>query len=304
MRSCALKTNDFDKWISSINDVCGPFLARQLSDEFVGSVEKVGGSLDMSRVLIQGADLYRTPKEISGDGVPVFFCAFQISGHSVFEQAGKRSSVSAGDIVLIDSTLPFRFSYLEPVQQISLIVPRQVIERVLNVDRIELGVKIPAGSHIARFARKLVLEASLHQNLGMEESDAILYSVAALIKSPVLKSVQGLDPNEKVFMAAAEFIKGNIGDPELNASLVAKSVGTSVRNLYRVFSCKSITPSEYVKLQRLEMSADYMKSHSGSLSLTEVAYRYGFGSPSYFSTAFKGHYGVKPSDFLKKAHHI
>ncbi|WP_368087255.1 helix-turn-helix domain-containing protein [Marinobacter sp. AC-23] len=81
--------------------------------------------------------------------------------------------------------------------------------------------------------------------------------------------------------------------------MVASSVGTSVRSLHRAFSGHSITLSEYVKTQRLEMCANYIKAHNGRLNLTEVVYRYGFGSSSYFSTAFKGHFGMTPSDFKK-----
>ncbi|MDO6442732.1 transcriptional regulator FeaR [Marinobacter sp. 2_MG-2023] len=293
-------TDDFDRWISNINDICGPFLANPVGDEFSGSVEKVGGSLDMSRVSIRGADLYRTPKEIQKSGVPDFFCVFQIQGCSLVEQVGNRSSLTPGDIVLVDSALPFRFSYQKLAQQISLILPRQIIERILNLSKVELGVKIPADSHIAGFATKLVLEASRHENLDIEEGAAILDSLATLIKPSVLKSVHSTEPYDKIFRAASEFVKNNIGEPGLNASMVANSVGTSVRSLHRAFAGNSITLSEYVKAQRLEMCADYIRANSGRLSLTEVVYRFGFGSSSYFSTAFKGRFGMTPSDFRKR----
>jgi len=293
-------TDDFDKWISNINDICGPFLASPMGGGFSGSVEKVGGALDMSRVNIRGADLYRTPKEIQKSGIPDFFCVFQIRGCSLVEQAGNRSSLMPGDIVLVDSALPFRFSYQNMSQQISLILPRQIIERILNLSKVELGVKIPADSHIARFASKLVIEASRHENLDIEEGAAILDSLATLIKPSVLKSVHSSEPYDKIFRTASEFVKDNIGEPGLNASMVANSVGTSVRSLHRAFAGNSITLSEYVKAQRLEMCADYIKANSGRLSLTEVVYRYGFGSSSYFSTAFKGRFGMTPSDFKKR----
>lgn len=300
MSSCANRTDDFDRWISNINEICGPFLANPVGDAFFGSVEKVGGSLDMSKVSIQGADLYRTVKEIQKSGVPDFFCVFQIQGRSSVEQIGNRSCLAPGDIVLVDSTLPFRFSYQEPSQQISLILPRQIIERILNLSRVELGVKIPADSHIARFASKLIVEASLHENLDSEEGAAILDSLATLIKPSVLKSVRSAVPCEKVFRAASEFVKDNIAEPGLSAPVVASAIGTSVRSLYRAFSVNSITLSEYVKTQRLEMCVNYIKAHNGRLNLTEVVYRYGFGSPSYFSTAFKSRYGMTPSDFKKR----
>jgi len=298
--SCASGTDNFDKWLFNINKICGPFLASPVGGKFLGSVEKVGGSLDMSKVSIQGADLYRTAKEIRKSGVPDFFCVFQIQGCSSVEQIGNRSSLASGDIVLVDSSLPFRFSYQEPSQQISLILPRQIIERILNLSKVELGVKISAETHIARFASKLVIEASLHENLDSEEGAAILDSLATLIKPSVLKSVRSAVPYEKVFRAASEFIKDNIAEPGLNAPVVANAIGTSVRSLYRAFSDNSLTLSEYVKAQRLEMCVNYIKAHNGRLNLTEVVYRFGFGSPSYFSTAFKSHYGMTPSDFKKR----
>ena len=300
MSLCTSGTDDFDKWISNINDICGPFLASPVVGKFSGSVEKVGGSLNMSKVNIEGADLYRTSKEIRKSGIPDFFCVFQIRGCSLVEQIGNRSSLTSGDIVLIDSALPFRFSYQELSQQISLILPRQIIERILNLSKVELGAKIPADCHIARFASKLVIEASLHENLDLEEGAAILDSLATLIKPSVLKSVRSNDRYNKVFRAASEFVKENIGEPGLNAPMVAHSIGTSVRSLYRAFSGNSITLAEHVKNQRLEMCADYIKAHNGRLNLTEVVYKFGFGSSSYFSTVFKSRFGMTPSDFKKR----
>ncbi|SFM95048.1 transcriptional regulator FeaR [Marinobacter pelagius] len=300
MLPCSNSGAQFESWINNINAICGPFAADPMGGEFSGIIEKVGGSgLNMSKVEIQGADLYRTPKEIRKSGVPDFFCVFQTGGESFVEQAGNRSSMETGDIVLMDSALPFRFSYPREAQQISLILPRDIIERVLSLSKIELGVKIPADSHIASFASRLVKEASLHQNLEFDEGAAILDSLATLIKPSVLKSISGSDPRDRVFRDASEFIKANIGQPGLNADMVANSIGVSVRSLYRVFSARSTTLSEFVKAQRLEMCAEYIRAHRGKLNLTEAAYRFGFCSSSYFSTAFKQRFGHTPSQFKK-----
>lgn len=291
----------FESWINNINSICGPFAADHRGGEFSGFIEKVGGSgLNMSKVNIQGADLYRTPKEIRKSVVPDFFCVFQMQGESFVEQVGNRSSMEVGDIVLMDSALPFRFSYPRAAQQISLILPRDIIERVLSLSKIELGVKIPARSHIARFASQLVAEASVHQNLDVDEGAAILDSLATLIKPSVLKSVSGGDPKDRVFRDASEFVRASIGQPGLNADTIAESIGVSVRSLYRAFAARSTTLSEFVKAQRLEMCADYIRANKGQLNLTEASYRFGFCSSSYFSTAFKQRFGYTPSDFKKR----
>lgn len=301
MLPCSNSDTQFENWINNINAICGPFAADPMDGGFSGVIEKVGGSgLNMSKVEIQGANLYRTSKEIRKCVIPDFFCVLQTGGASFVEQAGNRSSMEEGDIVLMDSAQPFRFSYPREAQQISLILPRKVIERVLNLSKIELGVKISADSHIASFAGRLVREASLHQNLEFEEGAAILDSLATLIKPSVLKNISVADPRDRVFRDASEFVKANIGEQGLNAEMVATAIGVSVRSLYRVFSARSTTLSEFVKAQRLEMCAEYIRSCRGKLNLTEAAYRFGFCSSSYFSTAFKQRFGHTPSEFKRR----
>ena len=300
MRTCSDSEAQFESWINNINAICGPFAADPISREFNGLVEKVGGEgLNMSRVNVRGADLYRTSKEIRKSGGPDVFCVFQRQGQSFVEQAGNRSSLERGDIVLIDSAQPFRFSYPRAAQQISLILPRHIVERVLSLSKIEMGVKIAANSHIANFANQLVTEAAQHQNLESDEGGAIVDSLITLIKPSVLKGVSGADPRDRIFCDASEFVKANIGQRELNAEVVARSIGVSVRSLYRAFSHRSTTLSEFVKAQRLEMSAENIRAHSGKLNLTEAAYRFGFCSSSYFSTAFEERFGMRPSEFKR-----
>lgn len=292
-----IQDRSFEKWIVSVNKICGPFSAVPAGKDFLGSVEKVGGFLNMSRVNIQGADLYRTLDNIRESGTPDFFCVFQVEGNSSVEQIGNHSALMPGDIVLIDSAIPFRFSYQAASQQLSLILPRNLVERVMNLSKIELGVKIPASSHIASFASKMVIEAARHETLSNEEGTAVLDSLATLLKPSILKSAYALNPYDRVFRIASEYIKDNISDSGLTAPIIAKSVGVSLRGLYRAFAYKSINLSEYMKRQRLEMSAEYIRANNGLLNITEVVYRFGFTNPSYFSTLFKNYYNMTPTEY-------
>jgi len=292
----------FDRWISDVNQICGPFSAKPLGKKFSGDIHKMGGgTLEMSRVTICGAQLYRGLGEIRRCVTPEFFCIFQVQGKSRVEQAGNSSILLAGDIVLVDSALPFSFTYDWESQQISLILPRPIVERTLNLSGIELGVRIPSHSHIASFANHLIAEAAHYDNLDTEESSAIIDSLIMLLKPSVLRSVGQHNPNERIFLQAASFIRENIGDPALSPKLVASATGASVRGLYRAFGLRSMTVSEYIKTQRLEMCADYLKTSRSKLNLTEAGYRFGFASPSAFSTAFKQHFGITPTSYCQ--HH-
>lgn len=301
MHTGAQSKGVFDHWISDVNQICGPFSATPLGKDFSANIYKMGGStLDISRVTIRGAQLFRGRNEIRRCITPDFFCVFQVQGESRVEQAGNVSILQTGDIVLVDSALPFSFTYDWTSQQISLILPRPVIERTLNLSGIELGVRIPSHSHIASFANHLIAEAAHYDNLDAEESSALLDSLIMLLKPSVIRSVGQHSPNDRVFLQAASFIRENIGDPALSPKIVANATGASVRSLYRAFAAHSMTVSEYIKTQRLEMCADYLKTSKSKLGLTEAGYRFGFASPSAFSTAFKQHFGITPSRYCQQ----
>ncbi|BBI54298.1 transcriptional regulator FeaR [Vreelandella olivaria] len=291
----------FDRWISDVNQICGPFSAKPLDMEFSGNIHKMGGStLEMSRVTICGAQLSRGLNEIRRCVSPEFFCIFQMQGKSRVEQAGNGSILLPGDIVLVDSALPFSFSYQGESQQISLILPRPIVERTLNLSGIELGVRIPRHSHIASIANHLIADAAFYDNLDAEESSAIIDSLIMLLKPSILRSIGQHSPNERIFLQAVAFIHENIGDPELSPKRIASATGASVRSLYRSFAVRSMTVSDYIKTQRLEMCAEYIKASKSKLNLTEAGYRFGFASPSAFSTAFKQHFGITPSSYCQQ----
>lgn len=288
----------FDRWISDINQICGPFSAEPLEMAFFGDIRKIGGeALDMSRVTIQGAQLVRGQNEIRRCGTPEFFCVFQRRGECRVEQAGNGSLLRAGDIVLVDSARPFRFSFGCRSEQLSLILPRLVVERILNLSSIELGVRIPADSHIASVANRLIAEDAHYDHLDPEEGAAITDSLIMLLRPSVIHSLADQHPNDRVFLRATSFIRDNIGEQNLNARFVAEAIGASVRGLYRAFAARSLTLSGYIKTQRLVMCADYLKQARGKLTLTEVGYRFGFASPSAFSTAFRQHFGTTPTGY-------
>lgn len=293
-------TRVFDRWISDVNQVCGPFSAERLESEFYGGIDKIGGgALNMSWVTICGAQLVRGRNEIRRCVMPEFFCVFQVRGSSCVEQAGNGSLLQEGDIIVVDSALPFTFTYDKESQQISLILPRKIVERILSLSSIELGVRIPSHSHIATLANHLIAEAAHYDSLDDEECSAIIDSLVMLIKPSVIRSVGQHSPNERIFFQAASFIRENIGNPTLSPGIVASATGASVRSLYRAFSVRSMTVSGYIKNQRLEMCADYLRASKRKLNLTEAGYRFGFASPSAFSTAFKQHFGITPSSYCQ-----
>lgn len=77
----------------------------------------------------------------------------------------------------------------------------------------------------------------------------------------------------------------------------------SYRNINRIFEAlHHETIGKYIKRQKLERAAQYLKHSEESIS--EIAYEIGFSDVAAFSKAFKKRFNCSPSAFRKSAHAI
>jgi AraC-like DNA-binding protein len=63
-------------------------------------------------------------------------------------------------------------------------------------------------------------------------------------------------------------------------------------------SLTKLSPISYIKKYRINKSVELIQS--GKYSLAEIAELTGFGSPSYFSTAFKQEKGIGPREYINQ----
>lgn len=97
---------------------------------------------------------------------------------------------------------------------------------------------------------------------------------------------------EKVMQA----INKNMTDPDFNVETLAKEVGVSRVQLHRKMKeIAGITTSEFIRNKRLEQAARLIVE--GKINVSQVAYAVGFNNQAHFSTIFKRHYGVSPTEY-------
>jgi DNA-binding response OmpR family regulator len=77
---------------------------------------------------------------------------------------------------------------------------------------------------------------------------------------------------------------------------LAAEVGLSPRQLQRKLKrLTGETPSSFLRTYRLQYAAELLRDDAGTIS--EIAYRVGFGTPDTFSRHFRERYGCPPSKF-------
>ena len=110
------------------------------------------------------------------------------------------------------------------------------------------------------------------------------------------KSIDSQD--QRLLKKVIEAVENNMSDPLFNVERMAKEIGMSRTNMNR--KIKAITgfpPSELIRSIRLRKAAILLLNQANSVS--QISFTVGFDNHSYFSKAFKKHFGVSPSEYLQ-----
>ncbi|MFW0717741.1 two-component regulator propeller domain-containing protein [Pedobacter sp. N23S346] len=104
---------------------------------------------------------------------------------------------------------------------------------------------------------------------------------------------------DKLFMnKLLSIIDAQMVNPEMDIDYLCKEIGMSRTKLYQ--KLKSITGQsigEFVRSARLRKAIEIMKSED--VLMTEVMYRIGIQTQSYFTKAFKKEFGVTPTAYIQ-----
>jgi class 3 adenylate cyclase/TolB-like protein len=93
-------------------------------------------------------------------------------------------------------------------------------------------------------------------------------------------------------------IEQNVDDEQFGVSELAEAVNMSRSNLLRkIKKHTGLSASQFIRQVRLEIGMDLLKE--GSFTVSEISWKVGFGSTSYFIKCFREHYGYPPGEVAK-----
>jgi len=96
-----------------------------------------------------------------------------------------------------------------------------------------------------------------------------------------------------------DVIKQNLDNPDFGVEELSREVGMSRVHMNRKLKeTLGISPSSLIKATRMKQAA-YLLVHD-KVNISEVAYRVGFSTPSYFSNSFRSFFGLSPKEFVIK----
>lgn len=157
------------------------------------------------------------------------------------------------------------------------------------------SMQINADRFLTKPFNTLILKEAIEQALRVRER----------IKNRVQRTEMGFNydlvsinsADDKLVKKATEYIKSRIEDSSLSIEDLSKHVGISRVHLNRKLKdILGVSPSNLVKTIRLKQAAYLLVNND--VNISEVAYKVGFSSPSYFTFSFHEFFGMSPKEFI------
>lgn len=255
------------------------------------------------------------------DSIAVYFT---LVGEAFFYHADGLLTLHPGQALICDADRPFIRGFAGGLEELAIKIPRALFRELTG--RPELPAPQirdftatagadPATRTLARLTGRALHPAPTHPAGGSAlaggavPANALGGGTAGFepidedAALDLLVSVLGGRPRAEtpVHLANARaYIDDHLTDPGLSATRVAAAIGISERHLSRAFALAGPSFPQYVLARRLDR-AHTLLTRNPRATVSEVAVRCGFGTPSRFSQAFHSRFGLRPSDVRREA---
>jgi len=239
----------------------------------------------------------RGSAEIASTEGEFFGVLMNLSGREVLAQDGRTAELTPGEVVVWDSRRAAEFVVVEPLLKRTVFVPREQLAALCpHVDRataIGLARRTPAARLLVAYVATLAaLAPTFDAATAITARNTTLELLAASLRPDASAGTASVRAG--LFALACERMERHLGDSRLTPATLARSLGVSLRTLQLAFADQDDTVAASLRRRRLARAhADLVRE--ATISVTEVAFRWGFVDSGHFSRLFRRAYGVSPS---------
>lgn len=225
-----------------------------------------------------------------------------LRGDAWFTGPGGTLARQPGDALVCATDQPFARGFTRGLEELVVTVPCSALSARLSVPRLEAPVLTsfaPAASapvgpgQYARALARITGRATRTELPLPPDEGSVLDLVTVLVTG------------QNAALAAAHraaahcYIEEHLTEPSLGAARIAAAVGLSERQLSRLFAAEGTSVPRHILTRRLQLAHSILSDRQASSTdsaVETVAARSGFTSVTYFSHAFRQHFGLRATD--------
>ncbi|MEU1732146.1 helix-turn-helix domain-containing protein [Streptosporangium sp. NPDC020145] len=231
-----------------------------------------------------------------------------LNGEAVVDHVGRRARLGQGQFVLVDTSHPYaawRSCAPETTSALVVQIPRTLLPLPQDAAGRLIAVPFSASRGMgALFAQWLVGLDQRAEQFGAADASplaSVTVDLLAAVLSSRLDSLVDETPETRkkiLGLRIREFIRQNLGDPDLCPMGVAVAHQISLRYLYDIFDAEGMAPAAWIRRLRLERCrSDLSDPRFRTHPVHTIARRWGFTDPAHFSRAFRATYGAPPRHY-------
>jgi AraC family transcriptional regulator, positive regulator of tynA and feaB len=288
-------------WSDALTMVCGPLHTEPLGATLDGTMTFGAlGRLQIGHITVSRHRVGLTPELARAERHPVAKVIIQTTGVSVYEQCGETVTLTPGDGLVYDVSLPHAITSTETTEHFVVTVPHDLmVGRGVRLHRLS-AQRFSARTGVGRLVADLI-----HSTFGE------LATISAACEDDLAASLFNLMflslPRETAHVSEAlrfrieSYIRDQIRDPGLSIDKIASALRCSKRNLHMAFAACDRSIMDHIWTLRLDGCRDDLV-RLPDRTISEIAFAWGFSSSAHFSRAFRKRFGVTPSEVRHGEH--
>jgi len=252
----------------------------------------------------------RSAAIVSASGMDHVMVQLYTEGGFVGTAGDRPIEVVPRDVCVFDLTQTLR-TQASAFHNLTLLVPRPYMEAAVEDVAALHGVVLSGqnalteliAEHLSALAARVPrLQSTRAATAAARGTIALITTMLATAAAPTrVHAAAGQPPPQR---RAMQYIDRHLADPALNSGAVAEELGMSRATLYRLFEPLGGV-SAYIRRRRLTCAALHLASPEYRHErLSQVAFRWGFGSEASFSRSFRLQFGLTPTDARDRADRI
>ncbi|MDB4292935.1 response regulator [Maribacter sp.] len=274
------------------------FLNQSDSPKIDVSATVIAPNVDISDVVVKKKTLLiiednsELRSYIKGELQNDYIVAEAINGKEGIDSARKMMP----DVIVTDVLMPEMDGYefctlLRKDLKTSHIPVLMLTAKAMSDDWVK-GIDSGADVYLSKPFEMKILRSQLRQLIKSRQLVFNKY-FGKIINTDVPDTTSSLDKD--FIVKVLNYINENMDDANLNVEHLAEELFLSRSQLYRkIKALTGQTANEFLKNIRLEKAKEMISTTNDSMG--EISFKVGFSSPSYFTSCFKTHFGILPTE--------
>ena len=258
------------------------------------------GGIGIGHLLHNASEIAHDKRALTDERCRHMMLVMQLSGRAIVSQGSIETEIATNDLAIIDTYRPFTCRFSGQTRQLAAYIPAAELMTLCPASTFSRPQRWAARDGIGGLARTTLMTVARSADR-FDESDAMhaRQMLTGVVKHMVerdhqpRRDVQNSLPDYRI----RAFIDAHLADPELSPAQIAAGCGISVRRLHRSFVDTEWSVCEWIRHRRLaKCREDLLDPAKDRLSITQIAFRWGFNDAAHFSRAFRSFYDQSPRD--------